>query len=76
MRLSRQFLIALKLAPQPAYRIAQSAGVQPHVLSRLVTGYSPVRENDARVIAVGNVLGLNPQDCFEDQEEAQPTAVA
>ena len=49
-----------------AYQIAQAAGLHPQVLSSLVNDVRPVYPDDARVIAVGRVLGLTPADCFAD----------
>ena len=43
MRLSQTFLIRLKLNDQPAYRIAQQAGVNPNTLSRLINGIEPIK---------------------------------
>ncbi len=36
--ISRRFLVELKLHPEPAYRIAQQAGVNPSTLSKLIHG--------------------------------------
>ena len=65
--ISRKFLIQLKLHQLPAYRIAQKAGVNPTTLSRLINGIDPVKPADPRIIAVGQVLGIPPMDCFEKQ---------
>jgi hypothetical protein len=46
------------------YQIANAAGIHPTVMSALVHDIRPVRPDDARVIAIGKVLGLKPQDCF------------
>ena len=62
---SKNLLIAIKLHAQPAYRLAQKAGVNPCVLSKLLTGYQPVKIGDKRILAVGKLLGFDPQDCFE-----------
>ncbi len=62
---SRRFVEAVKLAPRRAYKIAQEAGLHPSTLSKILNGIDPVRPNDPRVIAVANVLGLPPWECFE-----------
>ena len=61
---SKEFLIRLKLHEEPAYRIAQQAGVNPSTLSRLINGADSVRPWDSRIIAVGQVLGLSSDECF------------
>jgi transcriptional regulator with XRE-family HTH domain len=68
---SREFRAALKLHALPAYRIAQRAGVNPVTLSRLINGIEPVRENDPRILAVAEVLGIDPEDVFESEEDGQ-----
>jgi len=68
LRISRRFYEAVKLADRPAYRIAWDAGIHPVTLSRIIQGHDPVYRNDARVLAVARVLGLDPQECFEKEE--------
>jgi hypothetical protein len=63
--LSQQFIIALKLSDEPAYRIAQKAGLDPTLLSKIIRGIVKVKQNDQRVLAVAQILGINPEDCFE-----------
>ena len=67
MTISRQFLIRLKLHEQPAYKIAQRAGVNANTLSRLINGIDPVKPQDERIISVGQVIGLLPSECFEKE---------
>ncbi len=62
---SRRFVEAVKLAPRRAYKIAQEAEIHPSTLSKILNGIDPVRPNDPRVIAVGAVLGLAAEECFE-----------
>lgn len=70
---SRRFIEALKLHPDPAYRIAYRAGVHPNTLSKLVSGYIRPRVGDRRIVAVGRELGLAVEDCFV-VESAEPTS--
>ena len=67
-KISREFLCRLKLNKQPAYRIAQAAGVHYSTLSRLVNGIDPLRRNDSRIIRVAKVLGLSAEEAFETSE--------
>ena len=64
MKISREFLIALKLHKLPAYLIAQRAGISSSMLSRLIRGIDPVKPGDPRILAVGEVLGLGPDEVF------------
>ena len=67
MKVSQQFLIRLKLHESPAYKIAQQAGINPSTLSRLIHGIDPVRRGDERIVAVGRVLGVPPEQCFAER---------
>ncbi len=65
-RISREFLYRLKVSSErPQYRTAQLAGVDPVRLSKLITGAELIKPQDSRILAVGAVLGLRPEDCFE-----------
>ncbi len=69
VKISRRFIEAVKLADQPAYRIAQQAGVDSATLSKLLHGNGKVWPKDRRVLAVAAVLGLDPSECFEPNPE-------
>ncbi len=62
---SRAFIIGVKLADIPAWKIAQEAGLNPSVLSKIMSGALVVRPGDKRVLRVANILGLNAEECFE-----------
>lgn len=74
--MSRAFLTALKLNPEPAYRIAIRAGVNPTTLSKLITGALPAQPADPRIVAVGRQLGLSPEICFDKIETQLAGAAA
>ena len=61
---SEKLRAAIKLGDTPAYRIAQRAGIDPTVLSKLICGIVKVKKGDPRVIAVGHVLNISPDECF------------
>jgi len=63
--ISRKLIIAIKLGAEPAYRVAQRAGVNPSTLSKLLCGICPVKRGDPRIIAIGRVLGFAEEDCFQ-----------
>jgi len=62
---SKKFKEAVKTSLEPAYVIAQKAGLHQSTLSQLLNNIVPVQDNDERVIAVGKVLGLKPKECFD-----------
>ena len=63
--ISNKLKAALKLGDEPAYMIAHKAGINPSTLSKLVCGIVKVKTGDSRVLMVGKVLGLKPEECFE-----------
>lgn len=68
MQISETFIIKLKLHKEPAYRIAQMAGVNPTTLSKLIHGAEPIRPDDDRLLRVGRILGLEPDQVFDSNE--------
>ena len=68
MKVSQTFIIRLKLHSQPAYRIAQQAGINPSTLSKLIHGAEPVRFDDDRIVRVGRILGLESDEVFDSRE--------
>ena len=68
MKISQTFIIRLKLHSDPAYRIAQMAGVNPTTLSKLINGAEPTRPGDERILRVGRILGLEPDEVFDSRE--------
>jgi hypothetical protein len=64
MRL-RLELLRRRCEGQKQYDIAKAAGIHPTTLSTLVHDVWPLKENDPRVLALGAVLGLKPEECFE-----------
>lgn len=69
LQVSQEFKEAILLDPRKSYQIANEAGIHPSTLSHIVMGYSRVRENDPRVLAVALVLNLAPEKCFEEVEK-------
>ena len=63
--MNNEFKIRVKLDPRPQYKLAWMAGVNPTVLSQIITGYVRPKRNDPRVVKVGKALGLSPDECFE-----------
>lgn len=65
VRLSRRLIERIKLHPSKRqYQIAVEAGFSPSLLSRMLAGYAPLAENDARVLKLGQVVGMNKTQLF------------
>jgi hypothetical protein len=67
VRVSRKFIEAVKLANRPAYRIAWEADLHPVLLSKLIHGADKVYPRDRRILRVARILGLKPEECFEEE---------
>jgi len=65
VRVSREFKTRLKLADEPAYQIANKAGVNATTLSKIINGIEKIQSGDERVCRVARVLGLSAKDAFE-----------
>lgn len=68
--LSRRFIEAVKLSTTPAYRLALNAGIHPTLLSKWVIGAQPARKGDERLIRIGRLLGLEPHEVFQENEQS------
>lgn len=66
MFVSQKLIVAIKLNRKPAYKIAWDAGVNPTMLSKLINGIERPKFNDPRIIAVGRVLNIPPEECFQE----------
>jgi transcriptional regulator with XRE-family HTH domain len=68
--ISKKLRAAIKLDPDHrAYEIAHKAGIDPSTLSKLICGIVKVNPGDERVIKVGKVLGLSPDECFQEEPQ-------
>lgn len=63
---SKKFKQAIKLHSKRQYELAWAGEVNPVVLSQIVTGYIRPKPGDDRVVRVGKILGLKPEECFTD----------
>ncbi len=68
--ISQKLWNAARLSEKRHYRIAHEAGLHPSTLSKLLCGIELAKPGDPRVIRIGEVLGLRPEECFaEDGRE-------
>lgn len=65
MAVSKKLCVKAKLSPLKGYEIAHLAGIHPSTLSKIICGIDKVNPDDPRVIAVGRVLGLSENECFQ-----------
>jgi hypothetical protein len=63
-RISEKLRVAVLLSHKRGYHIAHEAGVHPSTLSKILCGIERIKSGDHRVISIGNVLGVPPEDCF------------
>lgn len=63
--ISKQLRNAVKLSDKKGYQIAHLANLHPSVLSRIICGIDKVKPGDARVLAIGKVVGVSEAECFD-----------
>jgi hypothetical protein len=69
MVVSKKLISAIKLSSTPAYKIAWSAGINPTTLSKLINTIEKPKANDQRIINVGKILGIPPEECFQEDQQ-------
>ena len=67
--ISRKLIEAVKLSDLKSYEIAHRAQMHPSTLSRILNGIEEVMPGDPRVLRIAKVLGLSPEECFEEVVE-------
>ncbi len=65
-KISRAFFERIKLSDEPAYRLAWKVGIHPVLLSKWLHGYEKPKPDDPRIIKLSKLLGLRPEECFEE----------
>ena len=66
---STRFLTNLKLHPEPAYKLAIDAGMNPSSLSLMVHGGKKIDPNDPCLQHLGILLGVSPDEMFDGSQE-------
>ena len=75
-KISREFLIRLKLHSQPMYRISRKTGAHPNWLPKAISGIEATRPSDPRIAAIGRLLGPKESECFEPSGKTNPGSEA
>lgn len=65
-KISRAFFERIKLSDEPAYKLAWKVGIHPVLLSKWLHGYEKPKLDDPRIIKLSKLLGLRPEECFEE----------
>jgi hypothetical protein len=67
--LSETFLARLRSSQTPMYRLAAKAGTDPFWVSRLVSAALAVKARDERIVRLGRLVGLGPNEVFEREQK-------
>lgn len=70
MTVSKEFVVAVKLASERQYRLAGKAGISPSLLSCWINGIVTSKPYDERVIHIGRMVGLRAEQCFVTESES------
>jgi hypothetical protein len=75
--ISERLRVAIRMAARKTgtrqYQLARKAGLHPVSLSDLMRGSRDVELWDARVVALGDAVGVPPGECFEETAHEDPT---
>ena len=63
--ISERLKNAIRTSSNRQWKIARRGGLHPVTLSNLVVGSRDVEVGDPRVVAIGRMLGVPEQECFE-----------
>ena len=69
MMISQKLRDEAKLSDKRHYQLAHEANLHPSTFSRILCGIERIKPNDSRVIAIGQVLGIPADDCFQETTE-------
>ena len=69
MRASQKFINAVRLSEVQNYRLAMNCNIDPPLLSKFIHHGVKIKSNDPRVIAIGKLLGLSADECFDQEQK-------
>jgi len=67
--LSEAFLARLRTSRTPIYQLAAKAGTDPFWVSRLISADQAVKARDERIVRLGRLVGLGPNEVFEREKK-------
>lgn len=67
LKLSREFIVRIKMSDRPAYKICADCNVDSNFLSKAINGIVPINQKDARLLKIGARLGLDVDGVFESE---------
>jgi transcriptional regulator with XRE-family HTH domain len=68
-RVSERLHRAVKTARIRQYELARALGVHHSTLSCWLNGISDVRKNDPRILKLGELVQVPPEECFDNSSE-------
>ena len=70
-KISPKLVGALRMKHKQMYRLAFRVGMHPTTLSKILNGIQHVRPGDKRLVRLGRLLGITPEELFTDEKAAQ-----
>ena len=68
MMITDKLRIAVKTSPTRQYRLAHEIDVHPSVLSSWLNGIVYPRADDPRIVKLGRLVGVPPDECFNAEQ--------
>ena len=69
VKISRKLYERVKLDDRKQFEIAREAGVNPTTFSQIIRGIRLTRFGDCRVLKIGELVGIGPDECYEQEAE-------
>ena len=74
MTLSRKLIAAVRGSGRPQYLLARAAGLHPVALSDLMRGARDCKSGEPRIVRLGGLVGVAPEECFEPMPRVDDVA--
>ena len=69
---SKKFIQAVRTSPARNYRLALTSGIHPTYLSKIINHAAQVKFGDPKIIILGGLLSLPPEQCFSEKSNESP----
>jgi hypothetical protein len=67
-KISRKLFEKVKLDDRKQFEIAREAGICATTFSQIIRGIVLTRPGDTRVLRIGELVGISPDECYEQED--------
>lgn len=69
MFINKKLWEAVQLSGKRRYVLARAAKIHPTTLSQILNNMRPVHRDDPRIMRLGRLLGLKPDELFDEEDK-------